>query len=152
VPANGPFISSGYATTNQPTFSGTAAAYSIVQLFAQPLNVDAQLSLGETVADSSGNWSLATNPLDTGGYIITAKVTPPGDYPSQVMALTKNNGTFFINLSPATSVAPEASRQIQRPRTRHVKSERMPKPSRTRVARSEPGDGLLRSSHEKKNG
>ena len=113
VPGNGPFISSGYATTNQPTFDGTAAAYAIVQLFARPLNVDTELPLGETVADPSGHWSLATGPLAAGGYIITAKVTPPAGYPSEMMALTRNNGTFFIDLSPGNrsrNLSPRPSR------------------------------------------
>ena len=95
VPANGAFISSGYATTNQPTFDGTAGAYAIVQLFARPLNVDAELPLGETVADSSGHWSLATGPLAAGGYVITAKVTPPAGYPSELMALYQQSWNLF---------------------------------------------------------
>ena len=117
VPANGPFISSGYATTNQPTFDGTAAAYAIVQLFARPANLDVELPLGETVADTNGRWSLATGPLAAGGYLVTAKVTPPAGYPSEMMALTSNHGTFFINMSPPRAPRPQALRQrLSRPR------------------------------------
>jgi hypothetical protein len=101
VPANGTYIASGIATTHSPTFSGTSAAYSLIQLFAQPVNVDKQIYLGETMADSNGNWSLPIARLATGTYVITAKVTPPGGYPSEVMALTRNNGTFSIGFSPA---------------------------------------------------
>ena len=152
VPANGPFFSSGYATTNQPTFNGTAAAYAIVQLFARPLNVDAEVPLGETVADSSGNWSLATGPLAAGGYTITAKVTPPAGYPSLMMALTSNNGTFFIDLTPAgkvansqtPAVAAETSRPVERSKTRNITLHRTPKIPRERVARSAQRDGSLR--------
>jgi hypothetical protein len=150
--ANGPFISSGYATTNQPTFDGTAAAYAIVQLFARPLNVDAEVPLGETVADSSGNWSLATGPLAAGGYIITAKVTPPAGYASLMMALTSNNGTFFIDLAQAsavansqpTAVAADTSRPFERSKTRNITLHRTPKTPRERVARSAPSDRSIR--------
>ena len=55
-----PIHRSGFATTRRPTFSGTSAAYGLIQLFAQPVNVDKQIYLGETVADSSGNWSMPT--------------------------------------------------------------------------------------------
>ena len=155
VPGNGPFISSGYATTNQPTFDGTAAAYAIVQLFARPLNVDAELPLGETVADSSGHWSLATGPLAAGGYVITAKVTPPAGYPSEMMALTSNHGTFFIDLSPAmasvnsqpAAVAAATTRRIGRSRTLHITAHRTSRTPRALVARSAPTEGPVRSSH-----
>ena len=155
VPGNGPFISSGYATTNQPTFDGTAAAYAIVQLFARPLNVDAELPLGETVADSSGHWSLATGPLAAGGYVITAKVTPPAGYPSEMMALSSNHGTFFIDLSPAiasvnsqpAAVAAATTRHIGRSRTLHITAHRTSRTPRALVARSTPTEGPIRSSH-----
>ena len=155
VPANGPFISSGFATTNQPTFDGTSAAYAIVQLFARPLNVDAELPLGETVADSSGRWSLATGPLAAGGYVITAKITPPAGYPSEMMALSSNHGTFFIDLSPANAsvnsqpaaVAAATTRHIGRSRTLHITAHRTSRTPRALVARSAPTEGPIRSSH-----
>jgi hypothetical protein len=133
VPANGRFISQGFATTNQPTFNGTAAAFAIVQLSARPLNVDTEVPLGETVADSSGNWSLATGPLAAGGYIITAKVTPPAGYPSLMMPLTSNNGTFFIDLAPGSkvmnsqpaAVAAQVSRPNERPKIRNTSHHRL---------------------------
>jgi hypothetical protein len=154
VPANGAFISGGYATTNQPTFSGTAAAYAIVQLFARPLNADTELSLGETVADPSGNWSLATGPLAAGGYVITAKVTPPAGYPSLMMALTQNNGTFYIDLSPPNAVtnsqpaagAAETSPQIERSKNRHITAHRAPRSPHARVARNASSGDSIRSS------
>jgi hypothetical protein len=159
VPANGPFISRGYATTNQPTFDGTAGAYAIVQLFARPSNADTELSLGETVADPSGNWSLATGPLAAGAYIVTAKVTPPAGYPSQMIALSSNNGTFFIDLAPASAVtntqpaavAAETSPQIQRSKTRHVTLHRTPKTPRARISQSARSEGANRLSHGTKN-
>ena len=101
VPANGPYVASGFATTRRPTFNGTSAAYGLIQLFAQPVNTDKLVYLGETVADSSGNWSMPTARLATGAYVITAKVTPPSGYPSEMMTLTRNGGTFFIGYSPA---------------------------------------------------
>ncbi len=154
VPANGAFISSGYATTNQPTFDGTAGAYAIVQLFARPLNVDAELPLGETVADSSGHWSLATGPLAAGGYVITAKVTPPAGYPSEMMALSSNHGTFFIDLSPATAnvtsqsatVAAPTTRLNERSRTHHITAHRTSRTPRALLARLAVTEDPVRSS------
>ncbi len=125
VPANGPYISSGIATTHSPTFSGTAAANSLIQLFAQPVNVDKQIYLGETIVDSNGNWSLPTARLAKGAYVITAKVTPPSGNPSEVMALTRNNGTFSIGISPAKAKSTQHHQQsiiaAVLPMTRHVR-------------------------------
>lgn len=103
VPANGGSISSGRATTKFPTFDGTAAAFAIVQLFARPVKKDRQWSLGETVADSSGSWSLTTGPLARGKYLIMAQVTPPAGYSSLMMSLTQNGGTFIIGPVGRTS-------------------------------------------------
>ena len=133
VPANGLFISSGYATTNQPTFDGTAAAFAIVHLFAQPVNVDTELPLGETVADSNGHWSLSTGPLAAGAYVITAEVTPPAGYPSQMMSLTSNNGTFFIDLSPGSG---KTNSHHKTARVAHNLPTALHKPSLPRLARS----------------
>lgn len=82
VPSNGSSYSSGHATTRRPTFDGTAAAFAIVDLYASPLNnSEEQVTLGETVADSNGHWSLVAGPMRVGRSLITAKVTPPAGYP-----------------------------------------------------------------------
>jgi hypothetical protein len=95
VPANGGHIAGGRATTRFPTFDGTAAAFAIVRLFARPVKKDKQWSLGETVADANGSWSLATS-LAKGKYLIMAQVTPPAGYSSLMMSLTQNGGMFTI--------------------------------------------------------
>jgi hypothetical protein len=63
---NGPLAASGYTNTNRPTFSGTAAPFAIVQLYARNVNVDAPLPLGEAVTSANGQWTLTTGPLATG--------------------------------------------------------------------------------------
>ena len=80
---NGPHSALGYTNTNRPTFSGTAAPFSIVQLYARHFNADAQLPLGEAVTNGSGQWTLTSGPLAVGTYIVTATVTLPGGYPSK---------------------------------------------------------------------
>jgi hypothetical protein len=150
VPRNGPYIASGFATTSQPTFDGTAAAYAVIHLFAQPVNVDAQLPLGATVADSNGHWSLATGPLAAGAYRITATITPPGGYPSENTALTSNGGTFFINMAPGgrpghsqlTATASQPFPHVQRSRAHHIALSRSQHRPLVRAARSVAADGL----------
>src|SRR5262249_57551102 len=96
-------VARGLAASNGPTLGGRSTAFAIVELFARPSNVDANIPLGETVADANGHWSLTTGPLAPGSYLVTAKVTPPAGYPSLMMTLTSNNGTFFIGLSPTST-------------------------------------------------
>jgi hypothetical protein len=100
--ANGPHAAAGFTNTDRPIFSGTAAPFAIVQLYARHFNVDAQLPLGEAVADAYGHWTLTTGPLAVGTYIVTATVTIPGGYPSNLITLTNANGTdlVYIDLSP----------------------------------------------------
>ncbi len=86
--------------TRRPTFAGTAAAFAIVELFARPSNADTEVALGQTIADPNGRWNLVARRLPAGAYFITARVTPPAGYPSEMMSLTQNGGTFFIALSP----------------------------------------------------
>ena len=80
--ANGPYVSMGYTNTNQPTFSGMALPFSIVQLYAHPFGVDIQEPLGETVTNNIGQWSLTAGPLLAGTYNISAIVIPPAGPPS----------------------------------------------------------------------
>jgi hypothetical protein len=99
---NGPHSASGFTNTNRPTFTGTTAPFAIVQLYARHFNVDAELPLGEAVADGNGHWSLTTGPLAVGTYIVTATVTLPGSYPSGMITLYNQNGTdlVYIDLTP----------------------------------------------------
>jgi hypothetical protein len=148
VPGNGSFTSSGYAATNRPTFDGSAAAFAIVKLFARPANADTELPPGETVADSGGHWSLTTGPIATGTYLITAVITPPAGYPSEMMALTANNGTFHIDLAPGSSSAKarpgaDAARHAGRSSARHL-AEHRTAAHRARVARATPTEGPIR--------
>ena len=99
---NGPHSAAGFTNTNRPTFSGTTSPFAIVQLYARHFNVDAELPLGEAVANGSGQWTLTTGPLAVGTYIVTATVTLPGSYPSGAFTLKNQNGTdlVYIDLTP----------------------------------------------------
>jgi hypothetical protein len=96
---NGPYSALGFTNTNRPTFSGTAPAYSVVQVYARHFHADAQLYLGEAVADGNGNWTLTTGPLAVGTYIVSATDTIPGGYPSTLTPLDGGN-RVYIGLAP----------------------------------------------------
>ena len=89
IPANGPNASGGYATSGEPTFSGTPPPSSIVDLNAFS-STGVAVSLGHAVATSTGQWSLPSGSiLLDGSYTVTATVIIAGLFQS---------GT--INLSP----------------------------------------------------
>jgi hypothetical protein len=94
--SNGPHAANGFTNTNWPTFSGTAAPFAVVQLYARRFNVDAQLPLGLAVAGASGQWSLTTGPLAHGIDIVTATVRATGGYPSSLMTLRNANGKDLV--------------------------------------------------------
>ncbi|MGO9601521.1 MAG: Ig-like domain-containing protein [Isosphaeraceae bacterium] len=104
VAGNGPNAANGFTTTNRPLFSGTAPAFTTVQLFARPANVDVNNSLGYAIASASGKWTLATGPLADGFYTVTAVVTGPGGFPSQPQPIM-NNGTVVIDTQAPKVVA-----------------------------------------------
>ncbi|MEJ6024387.1 Ig-like domain-containing protein, partial [Ramlibacter sp. PS4R-6] len=56
---------------NTPTFTGTAEANALVELF----DTDGTTSLGTATADGSGNWSITVSTLGDGAHTITAKAT-----------------------------------------------------------------------------
>ena len=102
IGSNGPHAQDGYTITNQPTFSGTASPFSIVQLYARPFGIDTQLPLGTAVTNGAGQWSLTAGPLLPGRYNISAIVTPSGGYPSAMMSL-KDDGLVHIDMVPKRS-------------------------------------------------
>ena len=78
-------LSTGGVDTNtdRPTFKvETTNAFALVRLFARAAGVDANPSIGQTIAGADGRWSLTVGPLAQGVYTITAIVTPPGSSPS----------------------------------------------------------------------
>jgi hypothetical protein len=99
VITNGPHAAMGFTNTDRPTFSGTAAPYSIVQLYARTFNADAELPVGEAVTSGNGLWTLTTGPLAVGTWIFTATVTLPGGYPSNMIPLNGGN-LVYIDLTP----------------------------------------------------
>ncbi len=102
---DGPNAAGGFSNTNRPTFSGSAPPYSVVQLFAQRIDIDATLPLGQAVASGTGQWTLATGPLADGIYDVTAVVTPAGGYPGPSVPLTANNGQVVIDSTGPRVVA-----------------------------------------------
>ena len=74
-------LGTNLTNTNRPTFSGTAPPYAIVSLTANAVGIDAPLALGQTVANSDGQWTLGVGPLADGVYEVTPTVTPPGSAP-----------------------------------------------------------------------
>ena len=136
IPGNGPNAAEGYTNTNRPTFSGTSAPFAIVQLYARYLNADAELPLGEAVANANGQWTLTTGPLATGIYVVTAAVTIPAGYPSTMMTLSNQNGTnlVYIDLAPAPAPVkrpPHRMRHAPHPKI-HTSKPAMLKPHRPR--------------------
>jgi large repetitive protein len=100
TPNNGPNITSGDTTTDQPTFSGTAPPFSVVQL------MDATTSLGLAVASASGQWNLsAKSPLLDGTYNLTATVTIPGFFQSG----TINLPPILVDTAPPQVVSVQPS-------------------------------------------
>ena len=69
--ADGTINTSGFNTSNTPTFTGSAAANSTVELF------DGATSIGTATADANGDWSLtvaAGSELTEGAHSV--KSTP----------------------------------------------------------------------------
>jgi hypothetical protein len=64
-----------------PTFSGTATKYAVVQVFGQRAGDGAPRLLGQTEADPAGNWALTVGPLVDGIYHITESMTDPTGFP-----------------------------------------------------------------------
>lgn len=77
----------GITNINQPTFSGTAQPYSLIQIYSKLPQQLGPILQGSTVAGADGSWSLATGPLADGAYAISATVTPPGGAPVSSTAL-----------------------------------------------------------------
>jgi Bacterial Ig-like domain len=84
---SGPNKSLNITNINRPTFDGVAtnagmaAAFAVVQLFAQPSGAT-QIYLGQTIAGPDGSWSLTAPKLADGVYTISASVTSAAGFPS----------------------------------------------------------------------
>ncbi len=122
VVGNGPHAATGFTNTNQPTFSGTATPFSIVQIYARPYGVDTEEPLGETVTNSNGQWSLTAGPLLPGRYNVSAVVTPSSGSPSPMTSLS-NNGLVHIDMVPK---APKAEIRRQKAMHHHHKPVKPP--------------------------
>jgi Bacterial Ig-like domain len=98
----------GITSINQPTFVGTATPYAIVQLLARPQGQSNLVSLGQTVTDPTGQWSLTVGPMLDGVYSIFANVAPPQGFPVQVVPISANNQIVIDTVGPrVVSVVPD---------------------------------------------
>ena len=73
--ADGTINTSGFSTSNTPTFTGSAAANGTVELF------DGATSIGTATADANGDWSLtvaAGSELTEGAHSVKVNATPTG--------------------------------------------------------------------------
>ena len=73
-PASDSGLSPSDAITNvsQPSFFGTSEPFSQVSLYAQPVSGGPSVLVGQTEADSTGAWTITTDLLADGSYVITA--------------------------------------------------------------------------------
>jgi hypothetical protein len=79
--------SDGVTRINQPVFRGTAAPFSLVQLFVLGRGMSSPVPLGQSVAGADGTWRATASPLADGFYTVTAHVTPPNGSPMTVTNL-----------------------------------------------------------------
>lgn len=100
---NGPSAALGFADTDRPTFSGTTTPFALVQLYANRVDVDATLPLGEVIAGANGSWSLGVGPLSQGIFDITAIVTPAGSSPTGPLPVGPT-GLYVIDTTPPAVV------------------------------------------------
>jgi hypothetical protein len=130
VVTNGPHVVHGFTNTNRPIFSGTAPAFSTVQIYSRHFHVDARIPIGEAVADASGHWTFTSGPLAAGIYVFAATVTIPGGYPSGLVPLKNADGTQlgYIGLTPRLARAIlHHARAIPNLAGTHIPLPRMPK-------------------------
>ena len=91
----------GITSIDQPTFRGTATPYAVVQLLARPQGQSDLVSLGQTVADPNGQWSLTVGPMLDGAYTLFASLAPPLGFPIQVVPLSTNNQIVIDTVGPS---------------------------------------------------
>lgn len=100
-------------STDRPTFSGTANPFALVRFFARMAGVDGNPSIGQTIADANGRWSLTVGPLAQGVYTVTAMVTPPGAPPSSPFAVGPAGRVVIDTTSPVVVFLSSRLRQGQ---------------------------------------
>ena len=96
----GPLHQGTYTNTNRPSFAGTTTPFALVQLFARPAGIDANIPLGQTIAGPAGQWNLTVGPLLDGYYTVSAVVTPSEGYPSIPTTPLANGGALVVDTAP----------------------------------------------------
>jgi hypothetical protein len=104
----------GVTITNQdePILSGTAEPQAAVSLSFRRLSGGDPVSLGETIADSTGHWSLIVGPIGGAPFLLYGVATPVTGPPTPITLL--NSGQpIFVQLQPmrvtGVSVGPHAN-------------------------------------------
>ncbi|MEJ6020618.1 Ig-like domain-containing protein, partial [Ramlibacter sp. PS4R-6] len=83
-----------------PTFTGTAEANALVELF----DSDGTTSLGTATADGSGNWSITSSTLGEGSHTLTAKQT---DVAGNTSVASAGLAVTIDTTAPAAPSAPD---------------------------------------------
>lgn len=99
----GPDKSLNITKVNRPTLAGKAEPYAIVQLFVQRLDGDPTIttSIGQTIADANGNWTLTSTVLADGTYTISGSQMTQGGFPTaQTPLATLNNPLVIDTMGP----------------------------------------------------
>jgi len=96
----------GFTAINQPTFTGNAQPYAIVELFARRSDQAEPNVLGQTVANVVGGWNLSVGALPDGVYSFSVAEIPPTGLPTPMVALTP--GSVVIDTVPPTVLAATA--------------------------------------------
>jgi hypothetical protein len=91
----------GITAINQPTFVGTAGAYSIVTLYGRRSDQAQPVALGQAIADAGGLWHLTVGPLPDGYYAMTASETPPASQPRPMVSLSPGTRLTIDTVPPA---------------------------------------------------
>jgi large repetitive protein len=110
TPGNGPDAANGITDTNEPTFSGTAPPFSIVQLYASRA-LPAPAIAPPVTADAAGYWSVVDETLlPAGTNTIYGTVTIPATFQSGPVLLTSITVTTpaqTLNIQPTLMISGE---------------------------------------------
>jgi hypothetical protein len=101
--------SAGFFTNvSRPQFYGQSEPYSTVELIALSYNTHASTVIGQTQANGSGAWTIATNPLADGRYAITAVALDRAHFTTAVTVLmggSSAQGPLVVDTVAPTVVA-----------------------------------------------
>ncbi len=100
--------SDGITAINQPTFTGTALPYAIVQLYGRRSDQAQPVLLGQAVTSVTGIWQMSVGALADGVYSFTAAQIPTTGLPTTMTSLTPSS--VIIDTAPPTVVSASVTR------------------------------------------